>query len=450
MDKKALVIITEGTSPQLLEQWCAEGLLPGFARVLKDGAQGNLRSDLVPYEPPGLISAFTGRSVGDHGWFSYWDVHNHDYRPQPVSSAKQSQPFLWQRPELSSARFAVVNVFGTHPPTPLNGWLVTYPMLQTVNACYPRDLLWSLSRRGVHYTHDVSIWFSGQSQRDFLPLALEADRRRGEVALTLLGEGADVVIANLTSIDRTSHCYWQELEEGSPVPATESAIFQAYRQCDQIIARCAELVSKNISLLAFSEIGFGPLRAYCSVNQALEKAGFHKRQPCDTAPVLWDKTIAFEAVQGTHGVNINLAGRYAHATVKESDYYHVREQVMAALRGTVNPYTGLPMFRRVFRREEVYAGQCLADAPDIILAPADERYLPLGDSFWARHVNRTCQSGWHRRDSYWAGMGDVFSTVRHEEEASLLDIAPTIFEMLGVDTPSDFTGSSLTHVKTNS
>ncbi len=450
MDKKALVIITEGVSRQLLEEWCAKGLLPGFARVLKDGAQGNLRSDLVPYEPPGLVSAFTGRSAGDHGWFSYWDVHNHDYRPQPLNSAKQSQLLLWQRPELSSARFGVVNVFGTHPPTPLNGWLVTYPMQQTVKACYPRDLLWSLSQRGVHYTHDVSIWFSGQAQKSFLPLALEADRRRGEVALTLFEEGADVVIVNLTSIDRISHCYWQELEPGSPVSATESAIFQAYLQCDRIIAQCAELVSKNTSLLAFSEIGFGPLRAYCSVNDALEKAGLLKSERSDTAPVLWDKTIAFEAVQGTHGVNINLSGRYAAGTVRESDYDHVREQVMAALNETINPYTGLLMFRQVFRREEVYAGQCLADAPDIILAPADERYLPLGDSFWARHVNRTCQSGWHRRDSYWAGMGDVFSPAHHEKVASLLDIAPTIFEMLGVDVPGDFTGSSLTQLKADS
>ena len=199
-----------------------------------------------------------------------------------MTSEDLRHPFVWRRPEFADKRFAVVNVFGTHPPKPLNGWLVTYPMQQTLNACYPRDLLWSLSNRGLHYTHDVSVWFSGQAQKDFLPLVLEADRRRGELAFAFLDEGADVVIVNLTGIDRTSHCYWQELEEGSPVPETESAIFRAYRECDAIIERLTERVDEHTSLLCFSEVGFGALRAYCSVNDHLERAGFLRESPPGT------------------------------------------------------------------------------------------------------------------------------------------------------------------------
>jgi predicted AlkP superfamily phosphohydrolase/phosphomutase len=447
MDKKrkAMIVVTEGVSRPLLEKWCAQGLLPGFGALLKEGNSGGLRSDLVPYEPPGLVTAFTGQSAGEHGWFSYWNVHNSDYRPRPMTSEELRHPFVWKRPEFRSKRFAIINVFGTHPPTPLNGWLITYPMQQTLNACYPRDLLWSLSGRGQHYTHDVSVWFSGQSQKEFLPLVLEADRRRGELALKLLDEGADAIIVNLTGIDRTSHCYWQELEEGSPVPATESAVFKAYQQCDQLIARLVERVTEHTSLLTFSEIGFGTLRAYCSVNNHLEEAGFLRKQTSGTEQTIWwEQTTAFEAVQGTHGVNINLAGRYAQGIVKAEDYQQLREQVMAALRECINPYTGLGLFRQVLQREEVYAGQSVAHAPDIILDPADERYLPLGDPFWATHVYRTRQSGWHRRDSYWAGMGGQFGTAQQGPVASLLDIGPTICRMLDIDVPPDFSGSSLT------
>ncbi len=443
--RKAIIVVTEGVSRPLLQKWVEQGLLPGFARLLKEGSTGGLRSGFVPYEPPGLVTVFTGQSAGEHGWFSYWNVHESDYLPHPLTSGDLRHPLVWQRPEFGSKRFAVINIFGTHPPTPLNGWLVTYPMQQTLNACYPRDLLWSLSNKGIHYTHDVSVWFSGQSQNDFLPLVLEADRRRGELALTLLDEGSDVVIVNLTSIDRTSHCYWQELEEGSPVPATKSAVFQAYQQCDQIIARFCERVTEHTSLLAFSEIGFGTLRAYCSVNSHLEKAGFLAKQTLGAEQTIcWEDTIAFEAVQGTNGVNINLNKRYAQGKVKVEDYHQVREQVMAALRESINPYTGLLLFRQVLPREEVYAGQSVDRAPDIILEPADERYLPLGDPFWASHVCRMRQSGWHRRDSYWAGMGDIFGTVDHTRVAGLLDLGPTICRMMDIDVPSDFSGSPLT------
>jgi len=445
MKRKAIILITEGVSRPLLEKWCAQGLLPGFTRLVKEGSSGGLRSDLVPYEPPGLITAFSGQSAGEHGWFSYWNVHNNDYRPRPLTSDELRHPLIWQRPEFASQRFAVINVFGTHPPTPLNGWLVTYPMRQTLNACYPRDLFWSLSNRGLHYTHDVSVWFSGQSQKEFLPLVLEADRRRGELALTLLDEGADAVIVNLTGIDRTSHCYWQELEEGSPVPVTESAVFQAYQLCDQLIERLIERLTPETSLLAFSEIGFGTLRAYCSLNSHLEQAGFLKTNNSGAEQTIdWEKTTAFEAVQGTHGINLNLSGRYAEGHVKAEDYSQLREEVMAALRESINPYTGLGLFRQVLPREEVYAGASVAQAPDIIVDPADERYLPLGDPFWATHVYRTRQSGWHRRDSYWAGMGELFGATERAQVASLLDIGPTLCRMLDMDVPKEFKGSALT------
>lgn len=442
--RRVIALITEGVSPVLLARWCGRGLLPGFARLLAEGSSGPLRSDLVPYEPPGLVTAFTGQESGEHGWFSYWNVHSRDYRPRPMTSEDLRHPFVWQRPEFAGKRFAVVNVFGTYPPTPLNGWLITYPMQQTLNACYPRDLLWTLSSRGLHYTHDVSVWFSGQARKDFLPLVLEADRRRGDLALAFFDEGADAVVVNLTGIDRTSHCYWQELEEGSPVPETESAIFQAYSQCDRVIASLAERAGPHTSLLAFSEIGFGPLRAYCSVNDHLERAGFLKQRPADSGQEIgWEETAAFEAVQGTHGINLNLDTRYARGTVKLGDYSRLREEVMAALREAVNPYTGLGLFRRVLPREEVYTGQGVVHAPDIILEPADERYLPLGDPFWATHVQRRHQSGWHRRESYWAALGGDFGAARTARAARPLDIAPTLCRALGIDVPRDFSGVPL-------
>jgi predicted AlkP superfamily phosphohydrolase/phosphomutase len=442
---QAIVCVTEGLSRPLLTKWVGQGLLPGFSRLLQEGSQGDLRSEFVPYEPPGLMTAFTGQSAGDHGCLSYWSVHENDYRPRPLTSGEVGQRFLWQRREFAAKRFAVINVFGTHPPTPLNGWLVTYPMQQTLGACYPRELLWSLSNEGMHYTHDVSVWFSGQAQKDFLPPVLEADRRRGALALRLLEEDPDVIVVNLTSIDRTSHCYWQELEEGSKVPATESAVFQAYQECDRIIGRLAERVNEHTSLLAFSEIGFGALRAYCSVNDFLERAGFLTMQTFGAERTIrWEDTVAFEAVQGTHGVNINLEGRYAQGRVKAEDYLLLRAEVMVALRESINPYTGLLLFQRVLPREDVYAGESVAKAPDIILEPADERYLPLGDPFWASHVCRQRQSGWHRRNSYWAGIGGPFGVGKQEPTASLLDIAPTICRLIDVEVPNDFAGCPLT------
>ena len=67
--QRAIVLVTEGGPWPLLERWCGEGRLPAFQRLGSAGSFGRLLSGPVPYEVPGLTSAFTGRSPADHGWF---------------------------------------------------------------------------------------------------------------------------------------------------------------------------------------------------------------------------------------------------------------------------------------------------------------------------------------------------------------------------------------------
>lgn len=440
--RRGVVLIVEGLSPDLLSRWSGCGLLPGFSRLSRSGAGGTIGSDFVPYEPPGLISAFTGTRPGEHGWFSYWNVHEPDYRPRPNGSDDVHVPFLWQRSEMLEKRFALINLFGTHPPKPLNGWLITYPTLQTLRASYPSTLLLDLARMNLPYTHDVSVWFGGQQKHEFVPLVLEADSRRGAIARHLFDEGADLVMVNLTSVDRMSHCYWQEIEPDSSVLLADSAIFRAYQCCDRIISDFLERQTSDTSLLVFSEIGFGPLRAYLDINQILSENGLFQWEDREQVTPKWARTIAFEAVQGTQGINLNLKSRYIQGILEHADYESSRSKVIDVLSSATNPYTGLPLFKRVAPREEIYPGQSCSSAPDLILEPADPRYLPFGEPRWARHVKRKLQSGWHRKNSFWAAVGENFNA-GSQTVAELIDIMPTIYSMLGMDPPQGLAGTSL-------
>lgn len=445
--RRAIVLIVEGLAPDLCRQWSQSGLLPGFSELFHSGASGPMSSDFVPYEPPGLVSAFTGTTPGEHGWFSYWSVHEPDYRPKPITSDDVRVPFLWQRPEMAEKRFALINIFGTHPPKHLNGWVITYPTLQTLRASYPPSLLLDLARINLPYTHDVSVWFGGQEKGNFAPMVLEADCRRGAIAAYLFDQGADVVIANLTSVDRMSHCYWQEIEADSPVPLGNSAVFQAYQCCDRIISDFLQRRPSDTSLLVFSEIGFGPLRAYLEINEILAGNGLFEWEDREQAEVRWNRACAFEAVQGTQGININLKTRYAQGIVKDADYESCRSRVIEVLADAINPHTGLPLFKQIARREEIYPGQGYSAAPDLILEPADPRYLPFGDPLWARHVKRKLQSGWHRKTSCWAAVGENFDAGL-QVTATLIDIVPTIYNMLGMEPPADLAGASLAKINT--
>jgi predicted AlkP superfamily phosphohydrolase/phosphomutase len=428
---RIVVIITEGAAGRLLHEFVDEGRLPGFRKLLRQGAWGDLASHVIPYEPPGLMTAFTGASSSDHGWYSYWSVHEPDHKPRVLSSADIHIKPFWLRPQHQERHFSIINVLGSHPPIPIPGELITYPMGQTLKASYPAGLLASLSRHGLHYTHDVSIWYKGQNRNEFVSRIIEADRRRAALALHFYDKGSEVVIVNLTSIDRACHYYWQELEPGSCVPRSESAILNAFQCADELIEKFLDRIDDHTTLLVFSEIGFGPLKAYLSINEILAKSGFLQwKQPGHV--VDWEHTIAAEAVQGSSGVNINLKGRHSDGTVTPEEYEKVRADVAAALRAAINPYTGLNLFAEVAVREEVYEGARVQDAPDLILFPEDHRYLPLGDPVWALHVNRPLQSGWHRDQSYWATVGPGISAGQRPDPASLLQVLPTIEHALGV------------------
>jgi len=164
----------------------------------------------------------------------------------------------------------------------------------------------------------------------------------------------DVVIVNLTAIDRSSHFYWQELELG-PEAELDSTILAAYQVADAVIGDVLGAADDQTTVLAFSEIGFGPVRAYRSINEVLAKAGLAKMGEAGRPD--WGRSQAFEAVQGTHGINLNVQNRYKDGTVAPIDYHAVSADVSAALLAAINPSTGQPYFSDVVPREDVYTGE---------------------------------------------------------------------------------------------
>lgn len=176
-----------------------------------------------------------------------------------------------------------------------------------------------------------------------------------------------------------------------------------------------------------------------SVNDFLEEAGYLKRDTNNQ--IDWNKSVAFESVQGTHGININLKGRYSQGCVSQDNLQAVRQDIMSYLKEVINPKTGLLLFKDVMAGEEYYPGSYAKEAPDIMLEPLDYRYLPLGDTYWANHVHRHYQSGWHRREGFWTGTGNKLSGVK--KNCSILDIASTLFSLCNKDVPKTMKGSSI-------
>lgn len=424
---KHLIVVAEGVEPSVLQDEMAAGHLPWLSNSVKEGFWRDLNCGPVPYEPSNLASAFTGVGPGQHGCYSYWDIRGKGEKPRVLESSDVKAKQFWDWPEFKDYKFSVVNIQLTHPPQPINGNMISYPMLATLRASYPQDLLLNLSRKGVRYAHDVTVFYTGQALDEFAQEARQAAEYQLNTALTLASD-CDVMVVNLTIADRLSHFLWHELEQPGGQRPSSAQILESYKFIDQACAKLEEHVEESV--MVFSEIGFGGLDQFVSLDEMLQKAGLQTLHSDGTVDL--KQSLAFEAVQGSHGIILSSSMDQAGQNGKgyAQDFATVRNALME-----MRFSDGTPVLCAADHFEDIYSGPWSHLAPDIIVKPADPRRPPLGDPRWANHVKRNDQSGWHRDKGFVIVKGGSATTSEDGSVVELESIAPTIARLVGVDVP---------------
>lgn len=156
----------------------------------------------------------------------------------------------------------------------------------------------------------------------------------------------------------------------------------------------------------------------------------------------WQRTKAY-AIGATGGICINLKGREAHGTVDPSDYEGLMEQIIRDLR-EIRDDAGRQVVPNPCRRDEVYDGPEVVNAPDIIIATEENGFLQ-STSLAARRVIEDSQpyrSGSHREFGIVAAAGPmVGSNGRLADPVAMVDLFPTVAHLLGLAIPEGLDGS---------
>jgi predicted AlkP superfamily phosphohydrolase/phosphomutase len=120
--------------------------------------------------------------------------------------------------------------------------------------------------------------------------------------------------------------------------------------------------------------------------------------------------------------------------------------------------TGAPLVRRIFRRDEIYEGPQVGQAPDLFLSWWEEEGFETRTSRLedrgkavvaeasATTADRAEWSGSHRLDGILAIRGAGIRRVARLPRARIIDLAPTILYMLGEAVPDDMDGRVLTEI----
>ena len=510
-DRKVMVIGLDAATLGLVELWAGAGRLPHLARFMAEGAYGTLLSTLPAISPAAWSSFATGCNPGKTGIVDFCQLAADRYQAAFVSSAAVRERTFWEIAGEQGVRGGVLNVPVTYPPRPFNGFVITGLLSPGVNRrmASPPEVLDDLLAASPHYAIDVNVTSDGV--RDikgvFLETTLAVIEARKRAAVGLYRKHRPpLYVAAFTAPDRICHYFWnyhQAVIDGKELPDEEKrygdAIRLVYEALDGAVGELVEAAGKDTDVLILSDHGAGGLRKGINLRKVLARAGLtvESRQGpvgrltkraiekfAKVAPMTFKSWIKahFKGLTGraasavalagidfaaskaypsgdSAGVFVNLQGRQPAGTVAPgAEYEAVRDRIIEALMGIVDPATGLPVAKAVHRREQVWSGPALATLPDVIMEQREMVYdtrlinEASGDDIFYELPTPTRTKlfhvGGHRREGLFMAMGPHIRKGA-TRDAGIADVPATVLALLGCAIPDNVDGRVLEEILTD-
>ncbi|MFB3903565.1 MAG: alkaline phosphatase family protein [Acidobacteriota bacterium] len=173
-----------------------------------------------------------------------------------------------------------------------------------------------------------------------------------------------------------------------------------------------------------------------------------------TAGIVWEKTRAFLISNANEGyVRINLKGREPQGIVEPGAEYAQLIDELAQVAGSLaNPATGKRAALAIHKSDEIFRGPCRSQLPDLIINWDPEARVTnelLAGSFGRI---RTHEPGYgivpfyvgnHRPNAFAIVTGPEVPEGERLEDGHILDLAPTILWLLGLEAPEHMDGKVL-------
>jgi predicted AlkP superfamily phosphohydrolase/phosphomutase len=455
---RVLIIGIDGGDFRTIDPLVDRGLLPNLAGLLRRGASADTTTTWPAHTAPGWSTFVSACHPGGHGIYQFFQTQDPDYGATITTADRLGRSSVWDWLVAQDYSLGLVNVPMSHPPRPLPGYQISWPLQHTTRYCQPPTLLAELARNGVHFQSDLATMFRGEySYLDEAEASVAARAR--SMSYLLRTHPTDVAMLVFTEIDRVGHHYWHfadpEHPGHQPAPAGsgwDRALERIYRAVDAAIGELLAPLDEDVTVVLVSDHGLGVGRYAFSVHAVLENAGLLATSAAGPAPdpakaswftdqgrtVDFERTRVYMPVPGSNGLNLNLRGRQRDGLVTAADRNGLLDEVAALMLAARVPGGG-PVFRAVLPAHRAYPGPHQAQAPDLLLVPWDETVLAvphLGAEPW----QPSWQTGLHRHTGMWAHASANVRPGRLAAPVSLTDVVPTLLADLGASWPTSVHG----------
>jgi predicted AlkP superfamily phosphohydrolase/phosphomutase len=267
------------------------------------------------------------------------------------------------------------------------------------------------------------------------------------------------VVSWFETTDSIQHMFYRYLDEKHPALKTDQArlgpevMEQMYEKMDHLVGRVVEKLDKKDILIIMSDHGIKSFRRGINMNSWLYQNGYlslkqGKQQSGEWfKDVDWGKTKAYGL--GLGGIYLNIKDREAQGTILDDDEAKAtKKEIIAKLNGLKDEENGQTAINTVFDKDDLPPGPYKDNCPDLIVG-YNEGYRVSWDSVTGKvndilfEDNTKAWSGDHCIDPRIVP-GILFCNHKiNTESPAIIDIAPTILNLFGMDIPHHMDGQNL-------
>jgi predicted AlkP superfamily phosphohydrolase/phosphomutase len=462
---KLIVVGLDGAGFELIDPWIREGKLPNIAKIKREGVWADMKSVLPPVTSPNWKSYATSKNPGKLGIF-WWE--NIDWKNRKVYypvARKNENKEIWDYLSESGMNVGVIGMPTTYPPKRVNGFLVSgYPDAEDKNFTYPVELEQELKKHSWRNHPQSMIDIDRNKACSEIHEIIDMHFKMANI----LGQkyNVDFLMAAVFHSNILHHFLWDSAETK-----------KAWEIIDNHIG---EFMNQGCDLIIMSDHGSNRIEIVFNINSWLEEEDYLKLK-FNFADVLYKLGINQQSLR-TLASKLRIIGLLRKVVpkrlVKEipsasgeierevktnkidwqrskvqasgqgpiylnpenNDNEMLKEEIKQKLEALVDPRTGKKIVEKVYRKEEIYKGKYLAEAPDLIMDQAKGVHIPGGIGQKDIFDSPQRWQAENKKTGLFMAYGPDIKGGGKIDNVSILDLAPTILHLMGIAVPDDVDG----------
>ncbi len=455
--KKVLVIGLDCADPKLVFDLFKDEL-PNLRALMKEGIWGELESCIPPITVPAWSSMMTSKDPGQLGFYGFRNRRDYSYNGLYfANSSSVREDTVWDILSRKNKRVILLGVPQTYPPRSVNGLMVTSFLTPSTKGqyTYPPELRAEIEQVADGYMLDVEN-FRTENKKQLLEEIYLMTEKRFRVARHLLtAREWEFFFLVEMGVDRIQHGFWKCFDpqhiKYEPGSEYKHAIKNYYRYLDKEIGTLLALIDReNTAVLVVSDHGAKRMDGGICINEWLMTNGYLtlKAQPKGSTPISkaqidWERTSAWGEGGYYSRLFLNVKGREPSGIIPAADYEKVRDRLIEELE-SLGDEKGDPIGTRVYKPSAIYR-TCNGIPPDLIAIFGNLYWRSVGSV--GLNTVHTFENDTGPDDANHAQQGIFIMSPENPgakgknlEGLQIMDVAPTILELMGVGIPADMQG----------